>query len=151
MASEPRDTSAASCAASGLLEIADLVPKAESALYRGRALRIIDSLTNRYAEWDDPDYEGILKEATGHLPAGQNINVSLIYGDYYYVESAAKLMGWKTGSSDPVFVVFIYSFRNPNIEAAAASKLISAFGPYVTAMSGDQLLDDGQPHSASAA
>jgi unsaturated chondroitin disaccharide hydrolase len=95
MTSEPRDTSAASCAASGLLEIADLVPITESALYRESALRIIDSLTAHYAEWDDPVYEGILKEATGHLPAGQNINVSLIYGDYYYVETAAKLMGWK--------------------------------------------------------
>ncbi|MCV4231684.1 glycoside hydrolase family 88 protein [Virgibacillus sp. LDC1] len=93
--SEPRDTSAASCAASGLLEIADLVPLTESPLYRESALRIIDSLTAHYAEWDDPAYEGILKEATGHLPAGQNINVSLIYGDYYYVETAAKLMGWK--------------------------------------------------------
>ncbi|GIO96820.1 glycosyl hydrolase family 88 [Paenibacillus lautus] len=95
MTSEPRDTSAASCAASGLLEIADLVPITESALYRESALRIIDSLTAHYAEWDAPAYEGILKEATGHLPAGQNINVSLIYGDYYYVETAAKLMGWK--------------------------------------------------------
>ncbi|WP_194543219.1 glycoside hydrolase family 88 protein [Paenibacillus sp. JZ16] len=92
---EPRDTSAASCAASGLLELADLVPITESSLYRESALRIINSLTAHYAEWDDPAYEGILKEATGHLPAGQNINVSLIYGDYYYVETAAKLMGWK--------------------------------------------------------
>lgn len=95
MTTEPRDTSAASCAASGLLELADLVPITESALYRVSALRIIDSLTAHYAEWADPAYEGILREATGHLPAGQNINVSLIYGDYYYVETAAKLMGWK--------------------------------------------------------
>ena len=77
-----------SCAASGLLELADLVPITERALYRESALRIINSLTAHYAEWDDPAYEGILKEATGHLPAGQNINVSLIYGDYYYVETA---------------------------------------------------------------
>ncbi|ANA82706.1 glycosyl hydrolase [Paenibacillus glucanolyticus] len=95
IAAEPRDTSAASCAASGLLELADQVPQTESAVYRRSALRIIDSLTTRYAEWDDPNYEGILKEATGHRPGDQNINVSLIYGDYYYVEAAAKLMGWK--------------------------------------------------------
>lgn len=92
---EPPDTSAASCAASGLLEIAALVPKNEASLYIRHAVKIMDALTKRYAEWDDPEYEGILKGATGHKPAGQNINVSLIYGDYYYLESAAKLMGWK--------------------------------------------------------
>ncbi|GAB6931053.1 glycoside hydrolase family 88 protein [Paenibacillus sp. JCM 10914] len=90
----PRDTSAAACAASGLLEIATLVPKEEHDTYYNHAIRMIESLTNTYAEWDDPDYEGILKEATGHLPAGQNINVSLIYGDYFYVEALAKILGW---------------------------------------------------------
>lgn len=29
-------------------------------------------------------------------PAVQNIDVSLIYGDYFYTEGLAKLLGWKT-------------------------------------------------------
>lgn len=91
---EPRDTSAGSCAASGMLEIARHLPANEARLYRNAAGRMLDSLTRRYATWDDPAHQGILREATGHKPAGQNISVSLIYGDYFYVEAIAKCLGW---------------------------------------------------------
>jgi unsaturated chondroitin disaccharide hydrolase len=93
---EPRDTSAAACAASGLLELADALPPIQGRPYREAAERIMLSLTRRYGTWDRPEHEGILTEGTGHKPAGSNINVSLIYGDYYYVETLAKLLGWKT-------------------------------------------------------
>ncbi|AFC28621.1 glycoside hydrolase [Paenibacillus mucilaginosus 3016] len=33
---------------------------------------------------------------TSHKPANSNVDVSLIYGDYYYVEALAKLMGWNS-------------------------------------------------------
>ena len=128
------------------------MPITERALYRESALRIINSLTAHYAEWDDPAYEGILKEATGHLPAGQNINVSLIYGDYYYVETAAKLWDGKTGSSDPVFGrVYLFFSESEYKKQLPPVNSSPAFGPHLTAMSGNQLLDDGQPHSTSAA
>jgi unsaturated chondroitin disaccharide hydrolase len=93
-ASEPRDTSAASCAASGLLELAKLVPAAESAFYRNAALRILASLTANYASLGENGGQELLREGTGNKPAGQNVNVGLIYGDYYYVEALAKLKGW---------------------------------------------------------
>lgn len=93
---EPRDTSAASCAASGLLELADALPGAEGRPYRDAAERILLSLTQNYGTWDRPEHEAILLEGTGNKPANQNVNVSLIYGDYYYVEAIAKLLGWKT-------------------------------------------------------
>ena len=92
---EPRDTSAAACAASGLLEISAQLPQAEGKLYRDAAKRILDALTKSYFTGDRPEYEGMLLGATGHKPAGQNINVSLIYGDYFYVEAIAKLLGWQ--------------------------------------------------------
>ncbi len=92
---EPRDTSAASCAASGLLEIAKLVPADESKRYELAARRILESLTVNYGTWNDPQHQGILREGTGNKPAGQNMNVSLIYGDYFYIEAYAKLMGWE--------------------------------------------------------
>ncbi|ULL13779.1 glycosyl hydrolase [Paenibacillus sp. H1-7] len=95
LAEEPRDTSAASCAASGLLEIADALPGIEGKPYRDAAERILLSLTQNYATWDRPEHEAILVEGTGNKPANQNVNVSLIYGDYYYVEAIAKLLGWK--------------------------------------------------------
>ena len=92
---EPRDTSAAAIAASGLLEIAELVPAAESSLYHRNACRILRALTEQYGTWDMPDHEGILLGGTSHKPANSNVNVSLIYGDYFYVEALAKLNGWK--------------------------------------------------------
>ncbi len=91
----PRDSSAAAIAASGLLEIADHVPQAEQRLYRNAAHRILQSLTDSYATWDRPDHEAILLHATGHAPQGDNIDVSLIYGDYFFVEAMAKLNGWQ--------------------------------------------------------
>jgi unsaturated chondroitin disaccharide hydrolase len=91
---EPRDTSAAACAASGMLEIAKHLSEEEGRLYRETAKDIIASLTKNYATWDNFDHEAILLEATGNKPANSNINVSLIYGDYYYVECIAKLCGW---------------------------------------------------------
>jgi len=91
----PRDTSAASCAASGMLELAELLPEVEGAIYRRGAEKILLSLSKHYATWDQPQHEAILLEGTGNLPGNENINVSLIYGDYYYVEAIAKLRGWK--------------------------------------------------------
>ncbi|WP_028611417.1 glycoside hydrolase family 88 protein [Paenibacillus harenae] len=92
--SQPKDTSAAGCAASGLLEIAGLLPNEEGRIYRRAAENILKSLTEHYATLDEPDYQGLLREGTGNKPAGQNVNVSLIYGDYFYMETLAKLLGW---------------------------------------------------------
>ncbi|NQX70745.1 glycoside hydrolase family 88 protein [Paenibacillus alba] len=91
----PRDTSAASIAASGLLELAEVVQAEDATKYRSAAERILKSLSERYAAFDEPQHEGILRGGTGHKPAETNVNVSLIYGDYYYVEALAKLQGWK--------------------------------------------------------
>lgn len=92
---EPRDTSAASCAASGLIELASFLPANEGGVYRRAAERMLLSLTQHYGTWDQPSHEAILLEGTGNKPADQNVNVSLIYGDYYYVEAIAKLLDWK--------------------------------------------------------
>lgn len=92
---EPRDSSAAAIAASGLLEIAEAVPAGEKRLYADAAERILASLTERYATWDRPEHEAILLHGTGHKPGNANIDVSLIYGDYFYAEAFAKLNGWK--------------------------------------------------------
>ncbi|MDQ6419009.1 glycoside hydrolase family 88 protein [Paenibacillus sp. LHD-117] len=91
---EPRDTSAGAIAASGLLELAELVPAVERRIYAGAAERILFSLSENYATWAKPEHEAILLEGTGNKPADQNINVSLIYGDYYFAEAFAKLNGW---------------------------------------------------------
>lgn len=92
---EPRDSSAAAIAASGLLEIAEHLPQQEARLYAEAAHTILESLTENYATWDQPEHQAILLHGTGHKPINSNVDVSLIYGDYYYVEAFAKLVGWK--------------------------------------------------------
>jgi unsaturated chondroitin disaccharide hydrolase len=92
---EPRDSSAAAIAASGLLEIADAVPAAEKQVYLQGAYGILKSLTENYSTWENPDHQAILIGATGNKPGNSYIDGSLIYGDYYYIEAFAKLAGWK--------------------------------------------------------
>lgn len=94
-ADEPRDSSAGACAASGLLDLASMLPVEEGNVYRDAAERMLISLHENYAAWDLPNHEAILLQATGNRPSGSNVNVSLIYGDYYFVEAVAKLNGWK--------------------------------------------------------
>lgn len=95
VAGEPKDTSAAAIAASGLIELANLVPESESELYRNGAIKLLSELTKRYGTWDEPAHQAILKGGTAHRPRDMGIDVSLIYGDYYYVEALAKLNGWR--------------------------------------------------------
>jgi len=94
---EPRDSSAAAIAASGLIEIAGQVTPEERDFYLNSAKRILSSLTNDYSSFDDPDHEAILLHATGNKPTNENVDVSLIYGDYFYVEALAKLAGRDPG------------------------------------------------------
>lgn len=93
---EPRDTSAAAIAASGLLELAELTSPEVGAGYQKTAERIIFALSTEYAAFNEPEHDGILHGGTGHKPENTNVGVSLIYGDYYYVEALAKLRGWRT-------------------------------------------------------
>jgi unsaturated chondroitin disaccharide hydrolase len=94
-ADQPRDSSAGAIAASGLIEISKCVPSSESCIYMNAAKKILFSLTEQYATWHVPDHEAILLHGTGHKPENKNVDVSLIYGDYFYVEAMAKLTGWK--------------------------------------------------------
>lgn len=92
---EPRDSSAGACAASGLLELSQLLTEKTGRVYRSAAERILKSLYDDYGTWDNPAHHAILLHGTGHKPAGQNVDVSLIYGDYFFLEAIAKLNGWK--------------------------------------------------------
>ncbi|WP_276354966.1 glycoside hydrolase family 88 protein [Cohnella caldifontis] len=92
---QPRDTSAAAIAASGLLELAALTPAPIGRTFREGAVRILASLTERHSALDRDGYHALLTGGTGHVPENKNIHVSLIYGDYFYLEAIAKLTGWE--------------------------------------------------------
>jgi hypothetical protein len=89
---EPRDASAAAIAASGMLELSTFASNADlKKKYFEAAKNILRSLSG-------PDYlaegtpsHGILNHAVGHKPANSEIDVSLIYGDYYFLEALMRL------------------------------------------------------------
>ena len=69
------------------------VPAGEKRLYLQGAHGILQSLTERYATWDRPEFQPILTGATGSRPHGQFVDGSLIYGDYYFAEAVLKALG----------------------------------------------------------
>ncbi|MGL4611507.1 MAG: glycoside hydrolase family 88 protein [Trueperaceae bacterium] len=93
VANAPRDSSAGAIVASGLFELASLLEGAKALQYRNAALKLLSDLNTHCATWNDANEEGLLRHATGNLPAGQNVDVSLIYGDYYFLEALGKAAG----------------------------------------------------------
>jgi len=81
-----KDSSAAAIASSGLLTLSELSGQEE---FRETALRILDSLWDYYLAEENRD--GILKHGCYHKPEGIGVDESLIWGDYYFVESLMKI------------------------------------------------------------
>ncbi|MGF1772552.1 glycoside hydrolase family 88 protein [Vibrio wakamikoensis] len=89
----PRDTSAAACAASGMLLISELIEdETKKAHYFDAANRILKSLYDNYCTVGDDGQQGILTGGAFNCPKGLGVNCSLIYGDYYFVEALSKLV-----------------------------------------------------------
>lgn len=86
---EPRDSSAAACAACGLMELADLT---DDVSYKKMGEEITKSLYDNYTDFDS-DAQELIKEGTSNKPEHTNINVGLIYGDYFFTEALARLNG----------------------------------------------------------
>jgi unsaturated chondroitin disaccharide hydrolase len=90
-----RDSSAGACAACGLLLLSDLVDPVEANLYYRTGESMLKSLYENYGAWDDPNEEGLIRHGTSNYPENRNIDVPLIYGDYYFTEGLAILKGNK--------------------------------------------------------
>jgi len=88
-----RDTSAGACAACGLLLIAEQVSPQEAAFYQQAGEQILYSLYSNYGAWDLEEEEGLILHGTSHFPEQRNVDVPLIYGDYYFAEGISRLMG----------------------------------------------------------
>lgn len=86
----PRDASAASLIASGLYELAEYVDGDRAARYRSHADSILDNLTASYTLAPEEGHGFLLAHSTGHHPAGSEIDVPLVYADYYYLEAMMR-------------------------------------------------------------
>ena len=85
-----RDASSASLIASGLYELAEYVDTERAARYRSHADKILDNLTASYTLAPEEGKGFILAHSTGHHPAGSEIDVPLVYADYYYLEALMR-------------------------------------------------------------
>ena len=88
---EERDSSAAACMASALLELAGL-DAADGGKYRAFAVKQLTTLcTPEYFSEGDEIGHFLLKHGVGHKPAKGEIDTPLCYGDYYFLEALLRL------------------------------------------------------------
>ncbi|PXX44545.1 unsaturated chondroitin disaccharide hydrolase [Hungatella effluvii] len=86
-----KDSSAAACAASGMLLLSDLLEnEAEKKRYRDNALIILKGLYEEYTDFSDRE-QGILMKGTVSYPDRRHINVPIIYGDYFFIEALMRV------------------------------------------------------------
>jgi len=89
---EPKDTSAAAIAASGLLELETLVrDAAKKEKYHSAAVNILKSLSSSEYLAKGTNSSGILLHGVANKPGNSGVDVSLIYGDYYFLEALLRL------------------------------------------------------------
>ena len=85
---EERDVSAAAILASGLYELSTYSKNGK--LYREKANKIVESLTNSYRSAIGENKGFILSHSTGSRPSNSEVDVPLSYADYYYLEALLR-------------------------------------------------------------
>lgn len=85
---EPRDVSAAALIASSLYELSTFSEAGEK--YGEAADKTLKSLIEKYTSPKGMNRGFILQNSTGHKPHGSEIDVPIIYADYYYLEALLR-------------------------------------------------------------
>ena len=87
MEDQPKDASAAAIVASALIELSTYAE--DGSYYLDLSRKILDSLTNSYrAGGQCPAF---LLHCVGHLPYGREVDSSISYADYYYLEALVRM------------------------------------------------------------
>ena len=88
------ESSAAAIAASGLLNLSEIVQDpVYAARYRQAALIILDTLAGpEYLANETPGWEGILKRGSYHQRKGLGVDESVMWGEYFFVEALDKAL-----------------------------------------------------------
>lgn len=85
----PRDVSAATIMASAFYEMSMQV-SGKNKYYSEIADRIIDNINSNYMCKPKTNGGFLLNNSTGHLPGKHEINVPIVYADYYYLEALLR-------------------------------------------------------------
>ena len=86
----PKDASAACVVASALIDLAQYVGGWRGQYYRECAENMLADLSSSRYQSDESNVAFLL-HSTGHHPAGSEIDASIVYADYYYIEALEKL------------------------------------------------------------
>lgn len=87
---EPRDASAASVSASALYELSGYVPE-KAADYLAKANKILESLSSpAYRSPLNENRGFLLLHSTGSKPSNSEVDVPLVYADYYFLEALLR-------------------------------------------------------------
>ncbi len=96
---EPRDASAAAITASALLELSTYVPnKNLSKYYIAKAKDILKTLSSSKYQARNKN-SSFLLHSVGHKPNNSQVDASIIYADYYYLEALLRLKNIEKGNS----------------------------------------------------
>jgi len=88
----PRDASAAAITASALLELCDYVDADKGRKYEQAAYDILSTLASEpYLNIEQANPYYLLKHSTGNFPSNNEVDVPLIYADYYFLEALHRL------------------------------------------------------------
>jgi unsaturated chondroitin disaccharide hydrolase len=85
----PRDASAAAIAASGLLDLTGYSNASDATRYRDAAMHILHALATGYLA-RGTNSSAILLHSTGGRPQNSEVDVGLVYADYYFVEALVR-------------------------------------------------------------
>lgn len=86
----PKDASAACVVASALLEMSGFYGNGQGEKYKEAAEKMLCSLSSDKYQSRDTNVAFLL-HSTGHWPAKSEIDASIIYADYYYIEALLRL------------------------------------------------------------
>lgn len=96
---EPRDASAAAIVASALLELSTYVADLSTAQrYRREAENMIAVLSSDVYQSRDKN-SAFLLHSVGHMPRSREVDTSIIYADYYYIEALIRLQRLQQGKN----------------------------------------------------
>lgn len=96
---QPRDSSSASIAACGMLEMAKYLEPETASYYRGIARKLVKSLYDHYVVTDPAVTNGLVQHSTysNHSPYNTcnhyGVDECNIWGDYFYMEALTRLSG----------------------------------------------------------
>jgi len=86
-----KDASAASIVASAFLELSDIQLNSEAKIfYRAEAEKMLRSLSSP-SYLSDAENDAFLLHSTGNKPKNSEVDIPIVYADYYYIEALIRL------------------------------------------------------------